>query len=47
MPLPSPRPREQESKFVGRCMDSETMKREYPDNKQRVAVCYSQWRKKK
>jgi len=28
-------------------MDSETMKDEYPDNDQRLAVCFSQWKNKK
>ncbi len=44
MPLPNPRPEEQESIFIGRCMGD--LKGEYPDNKQRLAVCYTQWRKK-
>lgn len=44
MPLPKPRKGEEEDDFIGRCMSDETMKKEYPDNDQRVAVCYSQWR---
>ena len=27
--------------------NNETMKKEYPDSKQRVAVCYSKWRQSK
>ena len=47
MPLPIPHKGELESKFIGRCMDDENAKREFPDAKQRIAVCYSQWRAKK
>lgn len=45
MPIPSPRKGEKESKFIGRCMGDGTMKSEYPKNPQRLAVCYSSWRK--
>lgn len=47
MPLPSPRGKEEKQSFIKRCMGDETMKEEFPENKQRVAVCYSQWRKAK
>jgi len=50
MPLPIPRGGdnpEKESEFIGRCMDDDIMRKEYPDSKQRIAVCYSQWRRKK
>jgi len=46
MPLPTPRGGESQSQFVSRCMGSDVMNREYPDNKQRAAVCYSQWRRR-
>jgi len=45
MPLPKPRAGEDKKGFIRRCVSSEVTKREYPDNKQRVAVCHSQWRK--
>jgi len=46
MPLTiSPRPKEPRQAFLSRCMGSEVMKREFPDNKQRVAVCFSILRK--
>lgn len=45
MPLPNPRQGESRSDFVSRCMASEVMKREYPNQDQRSAVCYSQWRR--
>ena len=47
MPIPKPRKGEQESKFIGRWMDNEIMKRDYPDSKQRVAVCYDSWRRRR
>ena len=47
MPLPSPREGEQQSEFIGRCMDDENMRSEFPDSIQRVAVCHSKWREKK
>ena len=45
MPLPKPRKNEKQSKFMSRCMSDVTAKKEFPDSKQRVAVCFSSWRK--
>lgn len=45
MPLPSVRRGESQQAFVSRCMGSELMKAEYPEQKQRAAVCYSQFRR--
>jgi hypothetical protein len=42
MPTPSRRKDEEKQGFVSRCMSNETMKKEYPDEKQRVAICISQ-----
>lgn len=42
MPIPRPKKNEDDKKFVARCVDNEMMKKEYPDAKQRVAVCISQ-----
>lgn len=47
MPIPKPKQNEDSQKFVARCMGSETMKKDYPDNKQRVAICLGQTRKTK
>lgn len=47
MPLPKPNKNEKEQEFVSRCMRSETMNKEFPDQKQRAAVCYSQYKKRK
>lgn len=46
MPLPKPQPNQDKNTWMQSCMSNETMKREYPDTKQRVAICYSQWRNK-
>src|SRR3972149_7868276 len=44
MPMPEPRTEEKEANFIVRCMGDEVMVGEYPDEKQRVAVCNTQWR---
>lgn len=45
MPLPNPRKGEKQKDFISRCHSA--IKGEFPDQKQRTAVCFSQWRKKK
>ena len=47
MPLPSPKGKEEQQDFVSRCMGDTTMNKEYPDQKQRAAICYSQYRRAK
>lgn len=47
MPIPKPNQNEDKTKFIARCMGNETMKKEYPDSKQRVAICLGQTRKSK
>jgi hypothetical protein len=42
MPLPKRNKDEDKDKFVSRCISSEVMKKEYPSNAQRVAVCIDQ-----
>ena len=46
MPIPKPEKNEDSKKFVSRCMTNEVMKKEYPDSKQRVAICLGQTRQK-
>jgi len=46
MPLPKPRKGQSQDDFINACMGSEVMKKDYPDNKQRLAVCFSQFRRK-
>jgi len=45
MPLPTPNNGESKSKFVSRCIVDLTDKKEFQDDKQRAAVCYSQFEK--
>lgn len=42
MPIPSRKQNEDKQKFVARCMSNETMKKDYPNTQQRIAVCLSQ-----
>tara|TARA_B100000287_G_scaffold434493_1_gene499097 strand:- start:1609 stop:3456 length:1848 start_codon:yes stop_codon:yes gene_type:complete len=44
MPIPKREKGEEAQKFMGRCMTSEVMRSEYPNQKQRVAVCVQQSR---
>lgn len=43
MPLPKPSPSESQKDFIQRCMSEAT---EFPDQEQRLAVCYTQWRER-
>ena len=45
MPLPTPNG-EPKEEFISSCMDNETMKEEFPDKGQRLAVCNSQYKAK-
>src|SRR5690606_38264214 len=42
VPIPTPQPNESAEEFIERCMGDETMVAEYPDEKQRYAVCQTQ-----
>jgi hypothetical protein len=42
MPIPKKRKNEDSQKFMNRCMTNETMKKDFDDNKQRIAVCLRQ-----
>lgn len=44
MPIPKPNKGETQKEFIPRCMA--ILNEEFPDNKQRSAVCYSTWRAK-
>ena len=44
MPLPTPNNRESRGDFVSRCIQFLNDKGEMKDNKQRIAVCYTQWK---
>lgn len=47
MPIPQKKDQEKKQDFVARCMGDEIMKKDYPDSKQRVAVCLGQVSKTK
>lgn len=47
MPLPSPKGKQSEQSFVSKCMADPTMLKEYKDQKQRAAICYSQYKRAK
>jgi len=40
MPIPKPKPEENDAVFISRCIFDETMQWEYPNRNQRLAVCY-------
>ena len=44
MPLPKPTKKETEKEFVSRCMGDDMINKDFKDQKQRAAVCYSRFR---
>lgn len=46
MPLPTPTEGEDQDRFESRCMGSDVMKREFPNQDQRYAVCRKQWERR-
>ncbi len=44
MPLPNPKNGQNKNDYISSCMADQAMNKEFPDNKQRAAVCYSKWR---
>ncbi|NVM37757.1 MAG: hypothetical protein HWN81_19350 [Candidatus Lokiarchaeota archaeon] len=47
MPLPTPNDKEKRSDFVSRCVSSEIIKKDFKTKEQRIAVCFSQYKKGK
>ena len=47
MPLPKKKDGEKRGDFMKRCMADPVIRKEFSDGKQRAAVCYSQFDKKK
>tara|TARA_R110002020_G_scaffold234941_3_gene447097 strand:+ start:236 stop:439 length:204 start_codon:yes stop_codon:yes gene_type:complete len=47
MPLPSKKKDEKENEFMSRCMSDDVMKKEFQNNKQRIAVCINQYQTRK
>lgn len=46
MPIPKPEPQENMAGFLSRCMADDTMLAEYPNERQRIAICARQWKEK-
>jgi hypothetical protein len=46
MPLVNPKKAEKEKEFISRCAGDSSMIKEFPNSKQRLAVCYNQLQKK-
>ena len=44
MPLPTPTTEETQSEFIERCMGDAQAVADFPDEDQRLAVCFDQWR---
>ena len=47
MPIPTPKKDESQKDFINRCMGNDTMVKEYPDQKQRAAICFNEFRTKR
>jgi len=47
MPIPNNKKGEEKKDFLGRCMGDQVMAEEFPDSKQRYAVCQSKWKMSK
>ncbi len=43
MPLPNVGDKETQDEWMERCMGNDTMKEDFPDNKQRLAICFQKW----
>ncbi|GAG04935.1 unnamed protein product [marine sediment metagenome] len=43
--MPDPGKGEEKDKFISRCMSSDEAQSDFPKQKQRLAFCFSQWRK--
>jgi hypothetical protein len=46
MPMITPKKDEKEQEFVSRCMADDMVQKDYKDQKQRAAVCYSQFKRR-
>lgn len=47
MPLPSPDDKKDKGGFISKCMGDPEMRSEFPNEKQRLAVCHSQHKRAK
>lgn len=53
MPIPTPTPSEKmegkkgKNAFISRCVSNESMVKDYPDQKQRLGICFTAYRNSK
>ena len=47
MPVPKPTKKEDQNEFMRRCIGDETMREEFKEIKQRIAVCLTSYRDEK
>ena len=43
MPLPVPQPNEKQSRFMARCVNDLSIKKEFKSKSQRIAICYNKF----
>jgi len=46
MPIPKPDPHEKMTEFLERCISDKVMQTEFPNERQRIAICAKEWSKK-
>jgi len=46
MPLPKPKKGQSKEDFIASCMSNDNAQSEFPDEKQRLGFCYTQWKEK-
>jgi len=46
MPIPKKKEQESQKDFMNRCVSDDTMKKEFKDIKQRIAVCLTKYKEK-
>ena len=47
MPIPKPKTNEKQDTFTQRCMGDTVMNKDFPDRRQRYAVCMNSWKQSK
>ena len=47
MPLPKVHKNDNKKKFIDKCMSDNIMNKEFPDGKQRAAICDNKWQRSK
>lgn len=45
--MPKPRDNETKDQFIARCMGDDESRRDFPDQAQRAAFCFSMWKAEK